>query len=439
MLVPVFWLDLPVHTASIVLGILCALGCIVLLIRSQALPSKDRWLGIVAALLLAADGSFALWSVGGLESPLFGFLVLSGVLAYVREMHAPAGDSANRIPTSGAWFALAAMTRPEGLLVYALTGMHQVATRLIRDRKLTTRQDGYRLATFALIWAPWFAFRWRYYGYPLPNTFYAKVTLSDSADQRARGLAYLATFIRIHLGYVPLLIALLPLLRRQWRLWSSYLLLILVVYGTYIGYVGGDWSVGRFFVPLMPLYYTLLAGGLSVAGQWLTGQLHKWRTVSAWLTTSLTALLIVALSAGVFWASSLNGEKALFLDRFDARLAGRARTAMGKWLYEYAERDTYIAVDAAGQIPFYSDLKTLDLYGLNDLTIAHRKVENMGQGTPGHEKMDMDYVLFTAQPDYIIIYGTAFDWLSAYSYQRVDIPWTDDPELKAFLGVYKRQ
>ena len=77
--------------------------------------------------------------------------------------------------------------------------------------------------------------------------------------------------------------------------------------------------------------------------------------------------------------------------------------------------------------------------GAERLTIARRQVEDMGKGTPGHEKMDMDYVIFHAQPDYIIIYGTAFDWLSAFSYQRVDLPWTDDPELKAFLGVYKRQ
>jgi hypothetical protein len=96
-------------------------------------------------------------------------------------------------------------------------------------------------------------------------------------------------------------------------------------------------------------------------------------------------------------------------------------------------------VDAAGQMPFYSDLRALDLFGLNDLTIAHRQVAEMGQGTPGHEKMDMNYVIFVAKPDYIIIYGTAFDWLSAYSYQRVDLPWTSDPQLKAFLGVYRRQ
>jgi len=438
-LIPAFWLGLPVHTVSIALGVLCALGCLVLLVRPQVIPGQGHWLGVVAALLLAADGSFALWAVGGLESPLFAFLVLSGVLAYIREMSVQESTGPLHIPTSGAWFALASMTRPEGLLVYALTGLHQVGTRLIRDRKLTTRQDWQRLGLFALIWAPWFAFRWRYYGYPLPNTFYAKVTLSDSADQRARGLDYLATFVRIHLGYIPPLVALLPLLRKRWRLWSSYLVLIVLPYGAYIGYVGGDWSVGRFFVPLMPLYYTLLAGGLAVAGQWLAAQLGEWHAMPRWALKSLATLVVVGLIAGVFVQSSLGGEKALFLDRFDARLAGRARTAMGKWLYEHEDPETYIAVDAAGQIPFYSDLKTLDLYGLNDLTIAHRQVENMGQGTPGHEKMDMDYVLFVAQPDYIIIYGTAFDWLSAFSYQRVDLDWTDDPELKAFLGVYKRQ
>ena len=296
-----------------------------------------------------------------------------------------------------------------------------------------------------MIWAPWFAFRWRYYGFPLPNTFYAKVTLGDSAAQRARGLDYVATFIRIHLGYLPLAIALLPLLRRRWRLWASYLALIVFAYGAYIAYVGGDWSVGRFFVPLMPLFYALLSGGLIIAGEWLARLGRRWRVLPKWLERGTTAAVIVALCAGILIQSSLNGEKVLFLDRFDARLAGRARTAMGKWLggrtdgVRNVPSDTYIAVDAAGQMPFYSDLRALDLYGLNDLTIAHRPVENMGKGTPGHEKMDMDYVIFQAQPDYIIIYGTAFDWLSAFSYERVDLPWTDDPELKAFLGVYKRQ
>ncbi len=432
LLIPFFWLRLPIHTVSLILGTVWALGCLVWLWRWVG--ERDRWLAALAALLLAADGSFALWAVGGLEAPLFAFLVLAGGCAYLREM----GDD-RVVPISGAWFALAAMTRPEGLLVYAITGLHQVAARLICRRRLAVRQDWLRLAAFALIWLPWFAFRWRYYGFPLPNTFYAKVTLTDSADQRLRGLAYLQTFVRIHLGWLLPVVALLPLLRRGWRMWAGYFALIVLVYSLYVAYVGGDWSVGRFFVPLLPLFYILLAGGLIVLGQaiagWVGACLGRWRPA---LYVGAGAALMALLLA-LFVQSSLSGEKKLFLDPFDARLAGRARTAMGKWLHENVPRDTYIAVDAAGQMPFYADLKALDLYGLNDLTIAHSRVQNMGQGTPGHEKMNMDYVIFSAQPDYIIIYGTAFDWLAAYSYQRVDLPWSDDPQLKTFLGVYERQ
>jgi hypothetical protein len=352
-------------------------------------------------------------------------------------MHQPTA-----IPLSGLWFALAGMTRPEGLLVFGLTVLHQVIGRLMRERRVRAglaRQDWQRIGLFLLLWAPWFAFRWRYYGFPLPNTFYAKVTLEGSGAQRARGLAYLQTFIRIHLGYAPLVIALLPLLRPRWRPWSSYFVLLVVGYGAYIAYVGGDWSVGRFFVPLMPLFYALLAGGLIVVGEWTRRYVDRIRTVPAVAWRAGALLAVVGLAVGMFVGSSLRGEKALYLDPFDVALAGKARTRMGNWLHETKPADTYIAVDAAGQIPFYSDLPALDLYGLNDLNIAHRQVADLGKGTPGHEKMDMNYVIFVAQPDYIIIYGTAFDWLSAYSYERVDLPWTDDPQLQAFLGVYERQ
>jgi arabinofuranosyltransferase len=434
MLIPTFWLGLPVRVASLVLGTLWALGGMLLLWHFPHKVGAPAWLGAIAALLLAADGSYALWAVGGLETPLFAALTLAGMLSYFHELR-----DDRRTPLSGLWFALSAMTRPEGLLVYALTELHQVATRLTRERRLAARQDWQRLGLFAALFVPWFAFRWRYYGYPLPNTFYAKVTLGDTAAQRARGLDYIATFARIHLGYVSLPLALLPLLRRRWRAWASYLLLLIAGYAAYIAYVGGDWSVGRFFVPLLPPFYLLLSGGLVVLWDWLRAQLHARRSIAAWAPRAIAPLALLALGGGLFVGSSLHGEKALFLDPFDARLAGRARTQMGLWLRDHVPSDTYIAVDAAGQMPFYSDLRALDLYGLNDLAIAHSQVETMGKGTPGHEKMDMNYVLFTAQPDYIIIYGTAFDWLAAYGYERVDLPWTEDPALKGFLGVYQRQ
>ena len=89
MLIPSFWLGLPVHSVSLVLGTVWALGCLALLWRFGRQTGGLGWLAPIAALLLAADGSFALWAVGGLESPLCSFLVFAGALAYMGEMRDP--------------------------------------------------------------------------------------------------------------------------------------------------------------------------------------------------------------------------------------------------------------------------------------------------------------------------------------------------------------
>jgi hypothetical protein len=48
---------------------------------------------------------------------------------------------------------------------------------------------------------------------------------------------------------------------------------------------------------------------------------------------------------------------------------------LGRYLAENRSSDTTIAVAAAGAIPFYSGLRTIDMFGLNDPYIAHHPVE----------------------------------------------------------------
>ncbi len=97
---------------------------------------------------------------------------------------------------------------------------------------------------------------------------------------------------------------------------------------------------------------------------------------------------------------------------------------------------TLIAVDAAGQLPCYSGLPAIDIFGINDLHIAHMKVEEMGRGTPGHEKLDLAYIV-SRRPAYIIIYGDMMEGVSAY--EGVELPWTGDPRLRRFLSIYGRR
>jgi hypothetical protein len=58
-----------------------------------------------------------------------------------------------------------------------------------------------------------------------------------------------------------------------------------------------------------------------------------------------------------------------------------------------------IAVTAAGELPFYSNLPAIDCFGLNDWHIARADVTNwIGVG---HNKRDPDYVL-SLSPDIIV-------------------------------------
>lgn len=391
------------------------------------------WVGAIAALFLALDGSFALWSVGGMETLMFTCLTLVGATAYLREQSDP-----HRWPLSGLLFALAAMTRPEGVMLFAVTAGHQVLARLFEERRLPARyqaqvfqrRDLVRILLFGALWGSYFLGRWWYYGFPLPNTFYAKVNLQGTPAQIMRGVRYLLTFARIHLGYVAWLPLAVLFLRRRVDRWTTYALGMIGAYGAYVVYVGGDWSVGRFLVPPLPFFYLLLAQGLAEGYRWL--QARGARPSVLLRRLSLGVLLLFLVGMGL--ASSWWGEYGLFVRPFEAGLANRARIAMGRWLRENLSPDAVIGVDAAGELPYYSRLRTIDLFGITQPTIAHMEVPHMGQGTPGHEKFGLGFVL-AQRPDYIIIYGNALDGVEPY--QRVDVAWTEDPELRAFLSIYQ--
>lgn len=401
--------------------------------------------GALAALFLALDGSFALWSVGGMETLMFTCLTLIGAAAYLREQSDP-----HCWPLSGPFFALAAMTRPEGVMLFAVTVGHQVLVRLFEARHLPApdpvfqRRDVVRILLFGGLWGSYFLGRWWYYGFPLPNTFYAKVDPGGTRAQLMRGGRYLLTFAHIHLGYVAWLPLVVLFLRRGVDRWTTYALGMMGTYSVYLVYVGGDWSVGRFLVPLLPFFYLLLAQGLAEGYRWLQPEGYAYRKSirrtrargagADILLRPLSLGTLVLFLVGMGMASSWWGEYALFVRPFEAGLANRARIAMGHWLRENLPSDTVIGVDAAGEVPYYSRLRTIDLFGITQPAIAHMEVPHMGQGAPGHEKFGLGFVL-AQRPDYIIIYGNGLDGVEPY--QRVDVEWTEDPELRAFLSIYQ--
>ena len=70
----------------------------------------------------------------------------------------------------------------------------------------------------------------------------------------------------------------------------------------------------------------------------------------------------------------------------------------GKLLKEKHPHST-LAISAAGKVPFYSELPTIDMLGLNDRHIGKSKVITK-KHRPGHSKFDPKYVL-SKKPDLI--------------------------------------
>lgn len=428
-------LGLPPAPVALAFGALCALGTLLLVARA-ALPRQPA-VGGFAALLLAVDGSYALWSVSGMETSLFMLLLAAGALRYWQELAQP-----RRFAWSGLLFGLATLTRPEGAMVSTLTVFHACVTRWRQERRIAAWSDIQRVLLFLLLAGGQELFRILYYGKLVPNTYTAKVDLGAVA-QVVRGLGALATFVYLR-GNWPVLLTLplgwLALRRSGNAVAAGYCALVVIPYLLYIVVVGGDWSIGRFFVPILPFAYLLAAAGLLQLWQWLTTWGVRRFAALRCRQQALGGVALALLLLGLFLGSSLWGEDALYVEYFHVKQAGRARTAMGHWLHDHTPPDALIAVDAAGQIPYYADRRFIDLYGLNTTAVANLPVATFGESTAGHDKFGLDYVIRVDRPDYIVIYGHLLDAAVYQShYRTLTVPWTTDRVLKRLLGIYQRR
>ncbi len=355
--------------ASRWLGALFAAACLVLLaFAGRIYRNLDAGVIVMALLLLGSSATFTTWTLSGMEVPMLGLLGLLAALLYLR---ARSEDSSAHYVAAGLACALAAMTRPDAGLLFVAFGADRLLDRWRNGR------PGWLPLTLGLtvLYGPYFLWRYLYYGWLLPNTFYAKV--GGTWAQIERGLDYVTRF-----GGATLLIVCAAafgilatsIVKRRYgpvAVIGGYL----VLHTIYVIFVGGDAQPSyRFFGEVMPL-------------------------ICLWAAMSVGALDVGVVKRGVFvvLAVALNLHQAYHepsMLRFvgSDRVAERGELA-GRWLLENAPSDAVIATNTAGTIPYYSRLPAIDMLGLNDTHIAHRQVEGMGKGIAGHEKSDGDYVV----------------------------------------------
>ena len=379
---------------SQLLGALSALGCLVLLalisrrVLPQDLPARPLLVAL-PALLWAAMGSQAQLAGSGMESIFFVFWLLLAVhLLFLRDRPAAAGFV----------FALAAMTRPEGGLYGLVAGIVCLAW-IVRPPGEDNRRRAWRrcwvlAASFLATYGPYFLWRYDYYGFLLPNTFYVKV--GDMSEARLeRGWDLLVGLVR-DWGIAPLLVAALAALalRRGRRCglpaWS-----FIVASVSYFVVVGGDFIPyfgPRFLLPSLPMLLLLVALGVGAMVRPVTS-----RKTAAAIASTLAAALVIWAGFFTFPASARE------LRWLEYEMEGWEH--LGRWMASSVPPDASIAVGAAGIVPYYTGAPTIDMYGLVDKNIAHMPVRTTGFVRVAHEKFAPRYVM-DRRPAYIITYLT---------------------------------
>ena len=238
---------------SKILGALFSISTLVVTYQiSRFLTTKKPILNTIPVMLLAFSGSLALHSVNGLETAMFSFLVNASIWLYLR------GLSRSRCLYCSAFFLfLAALTRHEALLIFCMTLMHYL---YIKKGTLSWHKQEEYLWIFipSLLYLVYFLWRYNYYGYLLPNTFYAKK--ADLWSDIKLGSLYFGKFLTSVGGIIGFLgLPIIFLKRRSKQNWEAYLVGTVFIYSLYIVFVGGDgFPLLRFFVPVLPIFYLLL-------------------------------------------------------------------------------------------------------------------------------------------------------------------------------------
>lgn len=347
-----------------------------------------RYSGVASGLLIMglalANPALIAWVWGGMEVPLTIVLLAVAQGLMLRALLDPTKRTDRTAILSAVFFGLAFFNRPDNAL-YAVPAAF--VWLWWRNRRPITLFGG----IFAGMVAAHTVVRLIFYGDVVPNTFYAKI-MGTPAVTFANGWRYVWEGIATSPYYYAAGLAALGLLlvtRQTMRGFVIYALASIALGAAYVISIGGDFMPGhRFIMPWLPL--CLMALGLL---------LENIKPALRYAGLILCLLIMKALFILPEDLHSVDGTA----------LVGET---VGQYIQKNWKPGSTVALNAAGAIPYQNmDKIFVDMLGLNDRHIAHRKMPELNiewQHKPGHGKGDGAYVL-SRKPDYIILSSVAGD------------------------------
>lgn len=332
---------------------------------------------VIPVIWLLVYRGQVIWAVSGLETTFYQCTLIFAVYHLLKASE----DQTNRDASlAGFLFALLGLTRPEGgllalcyFLVFGVCAFHQPNFKL---------RCYYLIGFFAIVYFPYFSWRWFYFGYLFPNSVYCKAVSTEfmgALDARYLKLAW------------PFLCCALFLLKK-----SVYRRICLFFILPSLFYLIFCWTAdpvvafdNRLFLPALALLFSLATLGLSRAVQ----------------QSFLVYALSIALLCCAIPKISLEGYRHFTTN---PTAGERLRREVSHWLSTHAHPKQNIVLADSGLIPYLNpELNFIDSYCLNNLEMGHAPTEQ--------RYTDFCQNLLDEHPSYIILTAWIHDGYTEYT------------------------
>lgn len=430
------WLKCSPLITTQVLGILSSTGTLILasLVGYKVSKRNNVFILPFITLALALNYDYNVWATSGLETSFYTFLLFSAFYVFFFSSF----EGNKKLILTGLLLCLALMTRPDTLLVLVVVNTLYVLKQLLNKAAVSKIIVSVLFLNLALIviYVPYFMWRYNYFGFIFPNTYYDKL---GSETLFSKGFYYIWLYFKPHFTSFLIVIlppvVLLPLLKGnfitrikefisdKWN--AAYLTCIIIVYAyliIFVAKVGGDFMHARFIIPMVPYIYFIIFYSLL-----------KYFSLKN-LNIALAVLLLCSfietkIRFDVFKAPDKNGKIITTLNRdvaderwaYTTYLPIENDIKLGKVLHR-----TFEGIDAkmlvrGGQacLAYFANFPYAQEYhGLTDTLIAHSEIKTRGR--IGHEKHATNEYLQNKGIHFL--FNRTPQTKDQYKYARLDIP-----------------
>lgn len=373
-------------------------------------------------ILLATSSPYIIWTVGGLETIQFTFVILASFAFYT---YAESKGDKNNIYYVGDFFAVLAMlSRPEGLLLIALA----ITYRFFNKKYF---------AVFVLLAVVVFFHFWKYwyFGDLLASPYYAKAHDGNLLGglQRSYELIIINFNIIYSLALMGGGVVLYNLIIKKSLTVSVYVILFVLGYTGYVLSLGYQVSMDdayRYYVPILVVLISVMI------------YLFKWVDIRPMflLVALAISIPIRANDLKIAWEEDINWGAINYIVSGGQVAEGlpKGHVALGKWLRENAKPTDTIVVHDAGAIPYFSKLHTIDGWSLTDKNIVRLNLQYRNASPEEQEELNQqkfEYLL-SKKPDWIVQdKGILLNSNYRKHYRKADVEFQYLPWYK--LTVYK--